>query len=306
MWCVSSIIGIWPRFIEPKILSVSHRHIELNTQYQHLSGLKIAHFSDLHWSTESSARLAQRLLKKIQHAKPDLILFTGDFICRSEVSDPEGLIDFLNQFDAALGCYAVLGNHDYQDFISVNEEGDYDVKVPSPDSNIGQGFKRLFHSVSLTKKVTKRASQTVPHNALITILKKTPFHIIENKTVFIPYKNSGINLTGLGEYMAGRSHPHQAFMDFKNEFFGIVMSHNPDAFPSIKNFPWDILLAGHTHGGQINLPWIWSRFTQIENPQFKRGLRREGEKWISINRGIGSVMKFRWFAPPELTFLIFK
>ena len=62
-------------------------------------------------------------------------------------------------------------------------------------------------------------------------------------------------------------------------------------------------MCGHTHGGQVNLPWFWKKFTLMENPQLKRGLVRMLDKWIYINRGVGSIMQFRWFAKPEILLL---
>jgi predicted MPP superfamily phosphohydrolase len=80
----------------------------------------------------------------------------------------------------------------------------------------------------------------------------------------------------------------------------VVLVHNPDGVKTLRGYPGDVVLSGHTHGGQVNLPWMWKRFAVLENPAVRRGLYYLEGKWIYVNRGIGSVMKFRWFAVPEI------
>lgn len=303
IWCICSGIGIWPRYIEPRLLEVTRLVLPIRDLPAELAGLKIIHFSDLHWSNQFSTTLQKKLIQKINAAKPDLIFFTGDFLCRSELEDPEGLIRTLGSLKAQIGSFAVLGNHDYASFVTVNAQGDYDVDAPSTTSNISKGFKRLFHSVSLTKRVTAQAQQIGYHAALMDLLKQTPFQILNNATKLISCKGSWINICGLEEYSLGRFNPDVTFKGYDERYPGIVLSHNPDSLEILKRYPGDIILSGHTHGGQVNLPVMWNRFTRMENPCFKKGLKKIIKKWAYINRGISSVMRFRWFAAPELTLL---
>ena len=55
------------------------------------------------------------------------MLFLGDFLCDGLLDSSEKLTAFLNQFSPPLGAYAVLGNHDYDEPVSINAAGDYDV-----------------------------------------------------------------------------------------------------------------------------------------------------------------------------------
>ncbi|MBS0272795.1 MAG: UDP-2,3-diacylglucosamine diphosphatase LpxG [Proteobacteria bacterium] len=302
-WCIASIIGIWPRYIEPRLLEVNRLSLPIAHLPAQLVGLNILHFSDLHWSAQFSFSLRKKLIRKINALKPDLILFTGDFLCRSQLEDREGLKNVLESLKATIGCFAVLGNHDYARFVTVNEQGDYDVEAPSSASNISKGFKRLFRQVSLTQQVTPQARQVDLHAELMALLKQTPFQILNNATKQIAYKGQRVNICGLGEYSLGRFNPEIAFKEYDERYPGIILSHNPDALEILKHYPGEIILSGHTHGGQVNLPIFWKRFTRIAHLQFKHGLKVIDKKWAYINRGISSVMKFRWFAAPELTLL---
>lgn len=305
-WCIFSGIGIWPRYIEPLLLETNHLVLSISHLPKELTGLKILHFSDLHWNSQFSSFFKRKLIRKINALTPDLILFTGDFLCRSKLEHPEELKKILKSLKAKVGCFAVLGNHDYARFVTVNSEGDYDVEIPSLTSNICKGFKRLFQPVSLTKHVTAQAQQVGQHAELIALLSETPFQLLNNITKQVAYHKSWINICGLEEYSLGRFNPIEAFRNYDARYPGIVLSHNPDTFQILKHYPGDLILSGHTHGGQVNLPGLWKRFTRIENLQFKHGLKVVGKKWAYINRGISSVMKFRWFAMPELTLLTIK
>lgn len=302
-WCIASGIGIWPRYIEPRLLEITRLILPITHLPKELDGFKILQFSDLHWNGCFSKSLQKKMIRKVNALQPDVIVFTGDFICRSKLENPEGLKNTLKALKAKVGCFAILGNHDYDRFVTVNAKGDYDVEDLSTSSNISKGFKRLFQSTVLTKKVTERAQLVDQHAELIKLLKETPFQLLCNETQQVPYNDSWINICGMEEYSLGKFNPIKAFSDYDERYPGIILSHNPDTLEILKNYPGQIILSGHTHGGQVNLPGLWPRFTLIENLQFKSGLKKVGDKWAYINRGIASVMKFRWFAAPELTLL---
>lgn len=303
-WCVGSLIGIWPRFIEPSLLSVKRLSLSIDKLSTDLQGLKILQFSDLHWHANFSNFFIRRLLSKINALQPDIIVFTGDFLCRAHLEDSHRLKNLLNNLHAPFGCFAILGNHDYSQFITVNQNGDYDVEPISKETLIRKGFSRLFGpSIRLSARTTKAAKAVVPHPALISLLNETSFRLLHNETVQIGVNGSYLNVCGLGEYAAGKLDIDKAFTAYDASFPGIVLAHNPDSVPHLDQAPGDIILSGHTHGGQVNLPWMRHKFTRMENPKFKSGLKQRKNKWIYINRGIGSVINFRWFALPELSLI---
>lgn len=305
-WCIFSIIGIWPRFIEPHLLSVTKFNVEIPNLPPALSYLKILQFSDLHWSQNYSKSFIKKCIHKINFLEPDLIVFTGDFLCRAKLQNPTTLKNFLCSLNAKIGMYAVLGNHDYENFITVNNQGDYDIEEPTNLSNIQRGFGRLFSKITLTKKVALKAQNVNFNRTLMQVLKETPFQLLHNENKLIPIGNSYLNICGLGEYMAGYCDPKKAFKEYDHNFPGIALIHNPDGMDHLKDSPVSLILSGHTHGGQINLPLIKKKLNYLENYEFIRGLKKSGDKWIHINRGIGSTMQFRWFALPEISLITLK
>lgn len=302
LWCLVSIIGIWPRFIEPNLLSVSKIRIKIPGLPPDLNGLKIIQFSDLHLYPKTPIPFLKKIIKKISNQNPDLILFTGDFLCYSVLNEEKKLNEFLNCLHAKYGCYAILGNHDYSSCVSINPEGDYDV-IENNKPHLSKAFGRLFTKTTLTKHVTDKAKAIPFNKKLLKLLEKTPFKLLHNETAMIPIKNSYLNICGLGEYIMGRFQPEEAFKNYSMKYPGIILAHNPDTIPHLKKYPGEMIFCGHTHGGQVNLPWLWKKFTLLENMQFKKGLLKVDNKWAYINRGIGSVLPFRWFSPPEILML---
>jgi uncharacterized protein len=299
--CLLSVVGIWPRYIEPQLISRTKIICPVRNLPDDLEGFRIVQFSDLHLNKSMSDRFLSRLTEKILSLKPDLITFTGDFICYSKLNDPDRLWSFLCGLSAPSGCFAVLGNHDYARPVLINTKtGDYDA-IERREGNVAAGLKLLTDKPAISGKVSEAAKKVDFNRPLMELLDKTPFRLLHNQTAKVSVKNSRINIAGLGEYMLGRALPEQAFEGMDKECPTIVLAHNPDSLPLLEGRPGDLVLCGHTHGAQINLPGLWKRFTLMENPKYKRGLFREDKKTIYVNRGIGSVFKFRLHSIPEIT-----
>ena len=301
LFCAASLIGIWPRFIEPNLIFTTQKTLRIPHLPPALHGFKILQISDLHLHSQVSNAFLEKLASKIQSLRPGLIACTGDFLCHGQLKDPQRLRNWLQRLQAPYGCYAVLGNHDYAGYIAINSKGEYDV-LPPPNSSVSSGFKRL-KTITLTKTITERAKQVPLHAEFLSLLNDTPFILLHNDLLNIPVKDTRLNICGLGEHMLGNINADEAFRKYDKKYPGIILLHNPDGIPLLKGYPGDIVLCGHTHGGQINLPWLWKKFTRLENMHFKRGLIKVDDKWAYINRGIGSAMPLRCFSPPEILLL---
>lgn len=304
-WCVCSLIGIWPRFIEPNLIQVKRVRIPIQSLPKELEGITCLQISDLHWSQKISPSFFRRLSSRINLLNPDLICLTGDFLCFAKLDDSVGLKKFLNSLKAKLGCFAVYGNHDYADYVTIDQQGNYIADQRKEKTTIKKGFERLFSTI-VVKGAWDPSVRTIGrHEELDALLKTTPFRLLHNETIQIRHNEKTLNITGLGEHMLAQSKPEEAFSSFEPSSPGIILTHNPDAIPYLKGYPGDLVLAGHTHGGQVNLPFMWKKFTHMEQLCYKRGLGKAIDKWVYVNRGVGSVIPFRWFSVPEITLFTF-
>lgn len=301
-FCTASIVGIWPRYIEPNLLFTTAIDIFLRDLPKELDGFKIAQLSDLHFHKKIKDSFLRKILFKMEKFRPDLLVITGDFLCHSRLEDAFRLENFLRSLKVPYGTFAVFGNHDYSHYLKIDEEGDY-ATGPSPHSTIVKGFSRLICVKKPTGKLKPEVKNIQIHQSLKNLLENCKVRCLENQTERIKIGKAQLNITGIGEHMAARAIPAKAFKQYNLQFPGIVLVHNPDAIPSLQKFPGDLILCGHTHGGEINIPFLVDRLCTLENPQFRKGLHQLGKKNAYINRGIGGVQAFRWFSPPE--FVIF-
>lgn len=300
----SSILGIWPRFIEPRCLKTTELKWKLDKSNNHLDGLKILHLTDLHFNEKMSKKFLDKIIYQKEQLKPDLILFTGDFLCYSQLEKPKRLSSFLCRLEAPLGSFCTFGNHDYAQYVSLNHEGIYDLRTPpKPLTGIYRGLQTLFSKTKTGTKVSERVHSISFNDALCDLLRTTPFKILENATTTL---SIGLNLSGLGDIALGRCRPKTAFAGYNTQFPGIILSHNPDSFPFLLDFPGCWILSGHTHGEQIHIPWpkwgknITQKLARLENRVYTRGLFEVGNKKLYVNRGLGCHKPFRLFSPPEM------
>ncbi len=237
-------------------------------------GLKIAQLTDLHSSfivSEGLLRLAASLIMK---EKPDIICLTGDFVTgetkflsgsvgRFNMKNLEKCIAALEGLSAPMGIYGVLGNHD---FWSGNEAVDA----------ITEGLSRRLGVVWL-----------------------------RNSGARLEKGGEGIHLLGVDDYWESSSSVDAALKGVDEDGVRILLSHNPDIneLIELERHRIDLVISGHTHGGQIVLPFIGapvmpSKFGQ----KYLAGIVRDGKRQTYISRGVGHLLApIRLNCPPEAT-----
>lgn len=299
----ASLMALWARFIEARLLSTSTWRVSVARLPARLAPLKIVHLSDIHCCNHTSAPFFQRTLRKVKALDPDLIVLTGDCCSYGKLTHPELLDGFLASLSALCPCIAVLGNHDYSAYVSSNEKGEYDV-LEQRKSIVKDSLKRLMFPSKLKKVVTARARQVVPNEGLCRLFDKNSVTMLHNRCVQLSIRGARLNVCGLGDYMTGSCLPDVAFADYAHELPGVILSHNPDTIHALKDFPGDVVLCGHTHGGQVNIPWARTRTSQLEDLRFYHGCFQEHGKTLIVNRGLGSPVPLRIFAPPEIGLIV--
>lgn len=107
------LLAIYGIFIEPHRMKV--RNVKISNQ----KGLKIAHFTDTHFAWHTGFGRFAKFARNIQKNQPDVILFTGDLydkVSWGKLQNNEKLIEMLSNLTAPKGKFAILGNHDFDEF----------------------------------------------------------------------------------------------------------------------------------------------------------------------------------------------
>ena len=120
-----------------------------------------------------------------------------------------------------------------------------------------------------------------------------------------------INAKGSSIWVAGAGVGHeerikQTLSSVPNDVFTVFLYHYPDLIPEIADQPVDLYCAGHTHGGQVALPFYGALITLSKfGKQYEAGLYKVNNTWLYVNRGIGmeggSAPRVRFCSRPEVT-----
>ena len=116
---IISLIALYSHYVEPYNLIIKEYKIENKLIPKSFDGIKIVHFSDIHYGTIVDINYLKKIVKLINKQKPDIVIFTGDFLderIKLNKKDIEKIKETLSEINSKLGNYAVNGNHDIQDY----------------------------------------------------------------------------------------------------------------------------------------------------------------------------------------------
>jgi hypothetical protein len=91
-----------------------------------------------------------------------------------------------------------------------------------------------------------------------------------------------------------------AFANLSNTVPCLLLAHNPATVEHLQSERCDLILSGHTHGGQINWPGMGRFLLGPKGRRFAAGLYRYGNSHLYVNRGIGYGFRFRFNVRPEV------
>lgn len=131
-------------------------------------------------------------------------------------------------------------------------------------------------------------------------LQKSGIKLLINEGFYFSLNDSRIWLCGVDDYMVGKAHLKAALKGSKEEDFKLLLSHNPQILRFAAYHGVNLMLSGHTHGGQIRL----KTERKLLPRRLKSGLYRYRETQVYITRGIGTVVvPMRYQCPPEISLL---
>lgn len=250
--------------IEPRRLTVTRPVAPLGRGLS--LAVRVLHLSDLHASRVVSLDFLAAAVAKGLAQHPDLICLTGDFITRG-YRHLDGYAEVLKPLSAAAPAFACLGNHD---------GGRWAARKGGPPDT------------TPVREVLRRAGITLLDNAAQTV----------------SVRGQALRMVGLGDLWAGELRPREAFAGLQpSPAPTLVLAHNPDAREALRPYAWDVLLCGHTHGGQVKLPWLGPLVLPIRDRRFAEGLHRWEGRWVYVTRGVGNLHGIRFNCPPEITLL---
>lgn len=132
------------------------------------------------------------------------------------------------------------------------------------------------------------------------IFKDLPIKLLYHEGLRMNIQGGELYIAGLDVF--GESDLKKALLGRNPRAFTILLYHYPDLIEDVKGMDIDLYLAGHTHGGQVALPFYGALVTLSKyGKRYERGLYEVGETTLYVNRGIGmESLPFRFFSRPEV------
>ncbi len=265
---------LWGIFVERRRYRLVRRRLDI-LPADAPAPLTVLHLSDLHFVRRDPGKAA--FLAGLPTA--DVTVVTGDFLAEPEAV--ETTVAAVRAARGRLASWFVLGSNDYF--------------APRP-LNYFAYFRRA--------RKPRRATRGRPDD-LIAQLTADGWQDLTNVRRDVELNGSTIELLGLDDAHIARHDlrvaPRQA-----PDRFGFAVMHSPDSAPETAALGYDLMVAGHTHGGQVCLPFTGALVTNCSLPaRLVSGLVRMGDSVMNVSPGLGTskYAPFRFFCRPEATML---
>jgi hypothetical protein len=145
-----------------------------------------------------------------------------------------------------------------------------------------------------------------PH--LIDLLQQQGVRVLCNQSIVLRRDGARLTLAGLDDEYAGRSDLELTLAERESGVPTVLLAHYPSIFPRAADSGVELTLSGHTHGGQIGVPFLAERLNLARlSGQASRGLHRRGKSLIHVSAGLGtSGPPLRLGIPPEITLVVLR
>jgi predicted MPP superfamily phosphohydrolase len=252
-------------------LGVTHYNIKSDKLPAEFDGYKILQISDFHAASFYGG--TDRLIEKVIKEKPDIIVLTGDLIDESTKTSMQAVRALVSQSTIIAPVYFVSGNHDVW----------YEHYSELKDLLSDEGVVLLQNSKVKLKRGTSYINL---------------FGINDPDTW---------NSTGAKQYLKNTAKELQN----DNGSYNILLFHRANMFDTIKGYGFQLILSGHMHGGQVQIPFVGGLISPHKDrhwfPKYTEGKWTEDGTTMIVSRGLGNNISVpRILNPPEIVVVTLK
>ncbi|HEY1628689.1 MAG TPA: metallophosphoesterase, partial [Tepidisphaeraceae bacterium] len=223
--------------------------------------------SDLHYSPMVWKKYLVQYLSWVNELEPDLVVVTGDLITGG-YRFADRIATILSHLESKNGIICTFGNHDYSIY----------GKNGSPE-----GRRRADY---LEKSLKKHG---------LIVLRNEKMELKKNGAA------SKLIIVGLDDEWSGHIDPRRAFKGVDANQPIICLNHNPVNAKELLKYPWQWMLAGHTHGRQLATSRFGRRFNSHRHRHYTHGYYSVEGRHLYVNRGLSYGQRVHEWCRPEIT-----
>ena len=254
-------------FIAPNLPRVVRQEIALRRWPARLEGFTIAHLSDFHYDSTFSVHPLHSAIDMVNGLRPDLIVLTGDFVSMPLLSNAD------EESAAAAGPCARL-------------------------------LRQMQAPHGLWAVLGNHDFYTDP--ALVASeLRYAGIQVLANQSAAIESNGARFWLGGVNDVVSRTADLDRTLSGVPGNEATILLAHEPDYADHVARHPGiDLQLSGHSHGGQVRIPFLPPLYLPEMARKYIWGLYRIGPLTLYTNPGLGTVgLPVRLNCPPEITLL---
>ncbi len=262
-------VGADASVLEPNHPRLVRLDIPLARLPEAFDGFTIAHLSDFHYDPHLSIIPIRAAIEMVNQLNPDLIVLTGDFVTVPMIAN-----HFNGKRRAALDaepCAHLLSQL---------------------RARVGRFSVLGNHDVGANRRL------------ITEILNSCELPVLHNRSIPLERSGDRIWLSGLDDYLDGDPDIELALQGTPANEVVVMLIHEPDAADDVNQYPVDLQLSGHSHGGQIWIPGFGAPWLPPLARKYPRGLRQVGRLTLYTNLGLGTIrLPIRLNCPPEVTLI---
>jgi predicted MPP superfamily phosphohydrolase len=258
-------LGADSLLIEPNLPRIVRKEIALRRWPSRLDGFTIALLSDFHYDEYFSVHPLSATVDVVNDLHPDLIVLTGDFVSVPWFGGATSQVHY------AEPCAQMLR------------------KMQAP-----HGLWAVLgnHDVASDPERVTAALHAVG------------IPVLSNSSVAIEKDGGRFWLSGVDDVMLQTADLNEALRKVAADEAVVLLAHEPDYADYVAKHPVDLQLSGHSHGGQVNFPFVRPLYLPDLAQKYVWGLYKIGGLTLYTNPGIGTVgIPVRFNCPPEVTLL---
>jgi len=240
---------------------VTRQKLRFSGYSKDLNGLKIIQISDIHSGSFWNKRAVQRGIDLIKNEQADMVFFTGDMV-NNQTEEFEPYEEMFKEIQAPKGVFAILGNHDYADYM--------------PNLSAEERHQNVVD--------------------LSNAYQRMGWDLLRNENRQIQIGDSSINVIGIDNWSAMDRFPkygdlHAAVEGIDMSKLNLLLSHDPTHWKAQvrKDFKHiDATFSGHTHGMQFGIETAGFKWSPVQYLYDQwAGLYEEENQKLYVNRGFG-------------------